>query len=42
MNFTLQMRINPETGEYEKYYRLKKRSGSIGLICQEATAFLKD
>jgi hypothetical protein len=24
MNFTSQMRINPETGEYEKYYRLKE------------------
>ena len=24
MNFTSQMRYNPETGEYEKYYRLKE------------------
>ena len=24
MNFTSQMRYNPESGEYEKYYRLKE------------------
>ena len=24
MNFTSQRRLNPETGEYEKYYRLKE------------------
>ncbi|MBR3532099.1 MAG: hypothetical protein IKN83_12140, partial [Bacteroidaceae bacterium] len=24
MNFTSQMRYNPENGEYEKYYRLKE------------------
>ena len=34
MNFTSQMRYNPETGEYEKYYRLKESyRNASGLAC---------
>ena len=34
MNFTSQIRYNPETGEYEKYYRLKESyRNASGHVC---------
>ena len=30
MNFTSQMRYNPESGEYERYYRLKESYRNVG------------